>query len=110
MAATISNPATLYNVTTMCNYYNDYFEKEQQVINFNLYQIDLPEDDPVYTLKKVMEELNFSSLFAKYSKLGRKGYNPIMIFAVTTYAALRGVRSVDRIVELCERDILFQQV
>lgn len=40
-------------------------------------------------------------------KKGRKGYNPIMLFAVLLYAGMRGVRAVDRIVELCEIDIAF---
>ena len=42
------------------NYYNDFFEIGQQKINFNFYELSLPNDDPVYTLKNVMEELNFS--------------------------------------------------
>lgn len=91
----------------MNTYYNEFFEKEQQVINFNLYQIGLPANDPVYSLKKVLEDINFSSLTARYSNKGRKGYNPIMMFAVLTYANMRGVRAVDRIVQLCERDIAF---
>lgn len=88
-------------------YYNQFFEIGQQKINFNLYQIGLSADDPVYTLKKVMEELDFSGLTARYSTKGRKGYNPIMMFAILTYANMRGVKAVDRIVELCERDIAF---
>ncbi len=101
-------PAIVYTITTMNNtYYNEFFEKGQQVINLNLYQIGLPADDPVYTLKKVMEELDFSGLSARYSIKGRKGYNPIMMFAVLTYANMRGIKAVDRIVELCERDIAF---
>ena len=88
-------------------YYNEYFEKGQQKINFNLYQIGLPADDAVYTLKNVMEELDFNGLTARYSKKGRKGYNPIMMFAILSYANMRGVKAVDRIVELCERDIGF---
>ena len=99
---------TLYNVTTMKpSYYNDFFEKGQQKIYFDLYQIGLPSDDPVYTLKKILEDLNYASLVAQYSPKGRKGYNPIMILAVLIYAAMRGVRAIDRIVELCERDIAF---
>nr|WP_242965404.1 IS1182 family transposase [Dehalobacterium formicoaceticum] len=54
-----------------------------------------------------MEELDFSGLIARYSTKGRKGYNPIMMFAILTYANMRGVKAVDRIVELCERDIAF---
>ena len=51
--------------------------------------MSLPDDDPVYTLKKVMEELDFSGLLACYSDKGRTGYNPIMMYAVVTYANMR---------------------
>ena len=89
------------------DYYNEFFELGQQKINFSFFELCLPDDDPVYTLKKVMEELDFSGLLACYSDKGRTGYNPIMMYAVVTYANMRGVRAVDRIVELCERDIAF---
>ena len=89
------------------NYYTDFFELGQRKINFNFYELGLPDDDPVYTLKKVMEDLDFSGLLANCSDKGRTGYNPIMMYAVVTYANMRGVRSVDRIVELCERDLAF---
>ncbi len=74
---------------------------------FSFYELGLPNDDPVYTLKKVMEELDFSGLLACYSDQGRTGYNPIMLYCVITYANMRGVRAVDRIVDLCQRDIAF---
>ena len=97
-----------YNGTMLKqDYYNDFFEIGQQKINFSFYELSLPDDDPVYTLKKVMEDLDFSGLLANCSDKGRTGYNPIMIYAVVTYANMRGVRSVDRIVELCERDLAF---
>ena len=54
-----------------------------------------------------MEDLDFSGLLANCSDKGRTRYNPIMMYAVVTYANMRGVRSVDRIVELCERDLAF---
>ena len=99
---------TCYNVTmTSNNYYNDLFDFGQQKINFSFFELRLPDDDPVYTLKKVMEEMDFSSLTARYSNKGRSGYNPIMMYALVTYANMRGVRSVNRIVELCERDLAF---
>jgi hypothetical protein len=80
---------TLYNVTTMNdNNYNEFFQQGQQVINFNLYQIGLSADDPVYTLKKVLEDINFSGLLSRYAKKGRKAYNPIMMFAVMVYGVL----------------------
>lgn len=91
----------------MNTHYTEFFEKEQQKIHFDLYQIGLPSDDPVYTLNKVLEELDYTSLVDRYNNKGRKGYNPIMMFAVLTYANMRGVRAIDRIVELCERDIAF---
>ena len=91
----------------MALYYNEFFEKGQLKIHFDLYQIGLPSDDPVYTLKKVLEDLNYTSLLAQYKSKGRKGYNPIMMFAVPTYANMQGIRAIDRIVELCERDIAF---
>ena len=89
------------------NYYTDFFELGQQKMNFSFFELNLPDDDPVYTLKKVMEDLDFSGLLANCSDKGRTGYNPIMMYAVVTYANMRGVRSVDRIVELCERDLAF---
>ena len=89
------------------NYYTDFFELGQQKMNFSFFELSLPDDDPVYTLKKVMEDLDFSGLLANCSNKGRTGYNPIMMYAVVTYANMRGVRSVDRIVELCERDLAF---
>ena len=54
-----------------------------------------------------MEDLDFSGLLANCSDKGRTGYNPIMMYAVITYANMRGIRSIDRIVDLCERDIAF---
>ena len=89
------------------DYYNEFFELGQQKINFSFFELCLPDDNPVYTLKKVMEDLDFSGLLANCSDKGRIGYNPIMMYAVVTYANMRGIRAVDRIVELCERDLAF---
>ena len=70
---------TLYNVTMInSKYYNEFFELGQQKINFKFFELSLPDDDPVYTLKKVMEELDFTNLLAQYSNKGRNGFNPIM--------------------------------
>ena len=97
-----------YNGTMLKqDYYNEFFELGQQKMNFSFFELCLPDDDPVYTLKKVMEDLDFSGLLANCSNKGRIGFNPIMMYAVVTYANMRGVRAVDRIVELCERDLAF---
>ena len=73
----------------------------------NFYELSLPADDPVFTLKKVMEEMDFTALLAQYSGKGKRGFNPIMKYGVLTYANMRGVREIDRIVELCKRDLAF---
>ena len=99
---------TCYNVTMLnTKYYNDFFDLGQQKINFSFYELRLPDDDPVYTLKKVMEDIDFSGLLAQYSDKGRNGFNPIMMYATVIYAAMRGIRSVDTIVDLCKRDLAF---
>lgn len=99
---------TLYNVTMNSNkYYNEFFELGQQKINFNFYELSLPDDDPVFTLKKVMEEMDFTALLAQHSGKGKHGFNPIMKYGVLTYANMRGIREIDRIVELCKRDLAF---
>ena len=90
LTTTIFLSVTCYNVTMLTtNYYNDFFEFGQQKINFSFFELSLPDDDPVYTLKKVMEELDFSGLLANCSDKGRTGYNPIMMYAVVTYANMR---------------------
>ena len=102
LTTTIFHSVPCYNGTMITkDYYNDFFEIGQQKINFSFFELCLPDDDPVYTLKKVMEDLDFSGLLANCSDKGRTGFNPIMMYAVVTYANMRGVRAVDRIVELC---------
>lgn len=54
-----------------------------------------------------MEDINFSGLLAQYSTRGRNGFNPIMMYATVVYTAMRGIRSVDTIVDLCRRDLAF---
>lgn len=76
-------------------YYNHFFEIGQQKINFSFFELSLPDDDPVYPLKNVMEELDFSGQLPCYSNKGRTGYNPIMLYAVVTYANMDVVRAVD---------------
>lgn len=88
-------------------HYTNFFEKGQQKIKLYLYEDRIPNDDPVYTLKNILEGMNFEKLLNQYSNKGRKGYNPIMIYAIILYANMRGIFSVDKIVESCERDLGF---
>ncbi len=52
----------------MRDHYNEFFGFGQQRVHFNLYQIGLSKDDPVYTLINVLEDLNYNELLACYSK------------------------------------------
>ena len=62
-------PVPCYNGTMLKqDYYNDFFDFGQQKINFSFFELHLPDDDPVYTLKKVMEELDFSGLLFRPGK------------------------------------------
>ena len=51
--------------------------------------------------------MDFTALLAQYSDKGKRGFNPIMKYGVLTYANMRGIREIDRIVELCQRDLAF---
>ena len=63
LTTTIFLSVPCYNGTMLKqDYYNDFFDFGQQKINFSFFELSLPDDDPVYTLKNVMEELDFSGL------------------------------------------------
>ncbi len=88
-------------------YFNEFFDKGQLLSKYNFMEIEIPKNDKVYTLKEIMEELDFSGLLSQYSKQGRRSYNPIMMFGVLLYANMQGIRSVDKIIERCKRDICY---
>lgn len=88
-------------------YFNEFFGYKQEKLKLFLEELELPKDDPIYTLKSVLEELDFRRLLNQYKSKGRKGYNPIMMFAILIYANMRGIRSIDDIVNACKRDICF---
>ena len=80
LTTTIFPSVPCYNRTMLKqDYCNEFFEVGQQKINISFFELCLPDDDPVYTLKKVMEELDFSGLLANCSDKGRNGYNPITV-------------------------------
>ena len=89
------------------DYYNEFFELGQQKINFSFFELCLPDDKSSLYPEKSDGGFRFFWLAGQSSDKGRTGFNPIMMYAVVTYANMRGVRAVDRIVELCERDLAF---
>ena len=57
LTTTIFLSVPCYNGTMLKqDYYNDFFDFGQQKINFSFFELSLPDDDPVYTLKNVMED------------------------------------------------------
>lgn len=91
----------------MHNNFKGFMGYGQIEFNFKLLELKLPDSDPVYTLLDVLKKLSFQKLLDNYSRLGRSGYNPVMLYALVLYANMRGIRAVDRIVELCTRDLGF---
>ena len=89
------------------DYYNDFFDFGQQKINFSFFELSLPDDDPVYTLKKVMEELDFSGLLdtidALYSKyntfLFENGYGPKYDLGDARMFVVEGMTKVRKVIE-----------
>ena len=81
LTTTIFLSVTCYNVTMLTtNYYNDFFELGKQKINFSFFELSLPDDDPVYTLKKVMEELDFSGNFLLTVQRSRRMRTVILLY------------------------------
>ena len=89
------------------DYYNDFFDFGQQKINFSFFELSLPDDDPVYTLKNVMEELDFSGLLdtidALYSKyntfLLENGYGPKYDLGNARMFVIEGMDKVRKVIE-----------
>lgn len=88
-------------------YFTELFGYKQGKFKLFLEELELPHDDEIFTLKSLLEEIDFSKLLNQYKSKGRKGYNPIMMFALLTYANMRGIRSIDDVVDACKRDICF---
>ena len=57
-------------------YYNEFYKLGQQKISYKFFELILPEDDLVYTLKSI-GGIIFTKFSAQYSTRGRIGYNPI---------------------------------
>ena len=62
------------------DYYNEFFDLGQQKINFSFFELHFPDDDPVYTLKKVMEELDFSGNFLLTVQRSRRMRTVILLY------------------------------
>ena len=83
-------------------------EKSQVVIPLNL-GIKIPENDPVFKLIEICEELDYTELFKTYLKAWRK-VNPITMFELLAFAYMNEIYSSRKIVAACMTDIRFMWI
>lgn len=67
----------------------------------------IPGNDPVRVVHRIIEQIDLTSLYRKYSRLGSHAYHPRLMLKLIVYAYLRNVYSSRRIEELCRNDIRF---
>lgn len=97
-------------MTTKLNYYNDikFYENYQLKLPMEM-DVLIPEDDSVRLLNLVLEGLDYSNLYKKYSAKGRKTkVDPKIMFKIITYANMENIYSSRDIEKACRRDINFK--
>lgn len=70
-------------------------------------EILIPKDDPVRLLDAICEHMDYEELYAAYSKEGRNGYSPRVLFKIITYAYMRKIYSTRGIEAACRENIKF---
>ena len=68
---------------------------------------DIPKDDPVRSLKSVIESLDLSGFKKLYHERGRSPYHPKMMLMVILYSYMNNVYSCRKIEKLLYRDIYY---
>ena len=90
--------------------YNDikFYENYQLKLPLEM-DILIPEDDSVRLLNLVLEGLDYSKLYNKYSAKGRKSkVDPKIMFKIITYANMENIYSSRDLEKACRRDINFK--
>lgn len=67
----------------------------------------IPGNDPVRVVHRIIEQIDLTALYRKYSRLGSHAYHPRLMLKLIVYAYLRNVYSSRRIEDLCRNDIRF---
>jgi transposase len=68
----------------------------------------LPEDDPVFFLRDVLQKLDLSAFHAVYRcERGQPPYHPALMLGIYFYGAMRRLYSSRRLADACQRDIGF---
>lgn len=67
----------------------------------------IPADDSVRLLSAVLERMDYSKLYAAYSRLGRIERSPKRLFKILVYGYMNGLYSSRKLERACGRDINF---
>ena len=67
----------------------------------------IPADDSVRLLDAVFERMDYTKLYAAYSRLGRNETSPKNLFKVVIYGGMNGRYSTRQIEQSCRRDVNF---
>ena len=86
---------------------NKFFENYQSELSLEM-DVLISKDDSVRLLDLLLEELDYSNLYKKYSTKGRKyKVDPKIMFKIVTYANMENIYSSRDIEKACRRDINF---
>jgi len=67
----------------------------------------IPVDDSVRLLNDILEQLNYTTLYDCYSRVGRPPTPPKILFKILSYAYMNNIYSSRKIEKACKRDINF---
>ena len=67
----------------------------------------IPADDSVRLLSAVLERMNYSKLYAAYSRMGRIEISPKRLFKIIVYGYMNGIYSSRKLEQACRRDVNF---
>ncbi|SDR03655.1 Transposase [Pelosinus fermentans] len=67
----------------------------------------IPVDDSVRLLSVVLERMDYSKLYAAYSRMGRIEISPRRLFKIVVYGYMNGIYSSRKLEQACRRDVNF---
>lgn len=90
------------------NNYRTFNRNVQLLISEEFTEREIPANDSVRLLEKMVEEMDLRSLFGAYKRRGRKvANNPATMLKILLYANMEGIYSSRDIERACKRDINF---
>lgn len=67
----------------------------------------VPSDDPCRVIRRIVWDLDTSSIEATYSDIGQRGYPPKLLLSVIFYGYSQGLRSGRKLSQACKTDIRY---